>query len=1017
MRLTRRTRRCQIEPDELWIGVQVEVRILGPLEVRVGGARLPLGGARQRAVLAMLILRANHVVPLDALMDGLWGERIPDTATNTVQAYVSRLRKLSAADRDGPGPLLLHRRSPGYVLEIEPAAVDLIRFEELAGRGARELDTSPARACATWREAEDLWRGVPLAEFVGLPFAVVESHRLIEAHLGVVCARIDADLTMGHHAALIPELEALIAAHPLHETLRRQLMLALYRTGRPADALAAFRRAKSHVAESLGLDPGRPLVDLEAAILRADPALDLPAADPDRDPGDATAGDPTGHPAEVPSGLPAAHPPGAAAPATGPTPPAARPPTRLPPRNPHFTGRADALDGLHRRLRAPGRTAPREALHGLGGVGKTQLAVEYAYRHRDEYRIVWWIDAQQPVLIPAQLAALAGRLGHPTTGTPADIVDGLLAHLATVDDWLLVFDNAERPDDIDGYLPGGAGAVIITSRFPGWGSLGARLHVDVFARDETVALLRSRIPDIPVAVAAELAAELGDLPLAAAQAAAYVEQSDLDAADYLRRFRTRRAGLLARGDVLGYQGRVDTAWDLAFERLALVSPPAVELIRIGSFLAPEPVPLELFAAHPELLTDTLRELVPADPDLLSDAVGAAVALSLAGRRPGAFQLHRLVQAVVRHRLTPAEQAVAGAAAAALLAAAHPGDPTDPAGWAAYARLAPHVLALGAAADADAPGRRLLLDTVGYLTVRGETRAGRALAEDLLERWRSSLGPDHPTTLALAAMLTSVLAWSGEGRPAVDLGEDTLRRCRDTLGPDDPVTLGTATYLTSALAWVGEADRAAVLGHETLQRCRDTLGPDHPTTLASAGQWAFTLLGLGRLAAAGDLTVHTVARSTAVLGPDHPVTLTAACALTFVRAWSGSADRARPWGEETLDRCRRAVGVDHWLSLTAAAGLTFALAGGGRWDAAGRCGSAALERSRRLLGADHWVTLLAAAAYTTALVGLGDVGEAEMLGRDSVERAAGSLGPDHPVTENLRQQLALITPAPDGLPPE
>src|SRR3954464_2036750 len=267
---------------------------------------------------------------------------------------------------------------------------------------------------------------------------------------------------------------------------------------------------------------------------------------------------------------------------------------KVPPRNPRFTGRDGMLVELRRRLRAGEATLTVQALYGLGGVGKTQLALEYAHRFAADYDLVWWIDADQPVLIPDQLAALAARLDLPAGLTVAATVDRLLAELRGRGRWLLVFDNAERPGDVAGYRPDGAGHVLITSRAPGWGALGGRLEVDVLARAETIALLLARIPALGEELADELAAELGDLPLAAAQAAGYLEQTDLPPEDYLRRFRARRATLLARGDVVGYSGRLDTAWALSLERLRNQDPAAVLLLELAAFLAPESIPLTLF---------------------------------------------------------------------------------------------------------------------------------------------------------------------------------------------------------------------------------------------------------------------------------------------------------------------------------------------------------------------------------------------------------------------------------------
>src|SRR4051795_10406806 len=322
---------------------------------------------------------------------------------------------------------------------------------------------------------------------------------------------------------------------------------------------------------------------------------------------------------------------------------------RVPPRNPRFTGRDGMLAELRRRLHADEATLVVQALYGLGGVGKTQLALEYAHRFAADYDLVWWLDAEQPVLIPDQLATLAARFNLPAGPTVADTVDRLLAELRGRDRWLLIFDNAERPQQIAAYRPGGAGHVLITSRSPGWGALGGRMEVDVLARAETIALLRARIPALGEQLADKLAAELGDLPLAAAQAAGYLEQTDLPAGDYLRRFRTRRATLLARGEVVGYAGRVDTAWALSLERLRGEDPAAVQLLQLAAFLAPEPIPLALFSHHPELMEEPLRGTA-ADPDALADTVGALVGYSLIRRSADGFQAHRLVQAVIRQQL-------------------------------------------------------------------------------------------------------------------------------------------------------------------------------------------------------------------------------------------------------------------------------------------------------------------------------------------------------------------------------
>jgi DNA-binding SARP family transcriptional activator len=253
----------------------MEYRILGPLEVADRDREVLLGGGRQRSVLALLLLHANEVVPSERLIDQLWGDTPPQTAAKTVQVYVSQLRK-SLRNGEPDGPLLT--RGHGYVLQVGPGELDLQRFERALadGRNALEGD-APARAADLLREGLALWRGPPLADFAYEPFAQVEIARLEELRLTAVEQRIEADLALGRDSEVVGELEALVAAHPLREGLRRQLMLALYRCGRQAEALDAYREGRRHLVDELGIEPSGSMRELNDAILAQDPALGAPA--------------------------------------------------------------------------------------------------------------------------------------------------------------------------------------------------------------------------------------------------------------------------------------------------------------------------------------------------------------------------------------------------------------------------------------------------------------------------------------------------------------------------------------------------------------------------------------------------------------------------------------------------------------------------------------------------------------------------------------------------------------------
>jgi DNA-binding SARP family transcriptional activator len=250
----------------------MEFRILGPLEAEADGRRLTVGGTKQRALLAVLLLNANRVVPTERLIDELWDDEPPDTARKAVQVYVSKLRRLLGAD-------VLVTRSPGYLVQLEPGMLDLDRFEALR-QDARKAD--PADAADKLREALALFRGRPLADFAQERFAQGEISRIEELRLDALEERIEVDLRLGRHAELVGELDALVNEHPLRDRLCRQRMLALYRCGRQAEALEAYQAERRALVEELGIEPGRELRELHQRILNQDPALELEPVDGER---------------------------------------------------------------------------------------------------------------------------------------------------------------------------------------------------------------------------------------------------------------------------------------------------------------------------------------------------------------------------------------------------------------------------------------------------------------------------------------------------------------------------------------------------------------------------------------------------------------------------------------------------------------------------------------------------------------------------------------------------------------
>ena len=562
----------------------------------------------------------------------------------------------------------------------------------------------------------------------------------------------------------------------------------------------------------------------------------------------------------------------------------------IPARNPGFTGRDDLLAGVREQLLS-GDKAVVQALHGMGGVGKTQLAVEYAHRFAGTYDLAWWINAEQGGLIGDQAAALGLALGcvQPGAGTQT-VRAAVLAELRHRGRWLLVFDNAEDPADVAPWLPGGGGHVLITSRQRGWDEVAAPVEVDVLARAESVAILQARVTVLSGVDAGKLAAELGDLPLAIAQAAGFMADTGMAAEEFLALLRTRAGQLLAQGAPGSYPRSLAAATGLIADRLARQDPAAAELASVCAFLAPEPIPESLFTGAVSVLPGELAARA-ADPLAWRQTLAHLTRQSLARVDHRGLQMHRLTQAILRDRLTPAQAAATRRYAEALLAASNPGDPPNPVTWPRWARVTPHVLAADLAATDSPALRELVRYTCWYLIERGDARIARDLVNGLRQQWRDRLGEDHEHTLTAAHYLAWTLLEMGRHAESRDLNRDTLVRRRRVLGEDHPDTLYSAHNLAIDLRELGEVQAARDLNQDTLDRHRRVLGEDHPDTLRSATILAIDLRELGQVQAARDLNQDTLDRRRRVLGQDHPDTLRSAGNLVIDLRELGEADDA------------------------------------------------------------------------------------------------------------------------------
>jgi cellulose biosynthesis protein BcsQ len=739
----------------------------------------------------------------------------------------------------------------------------------------------------------------------------------------------------------------------------------------------------------------------------------------------------------------------------------------VPARNPSFVGREGQLNTLRDRFvgtdAGPTRTI---VLQGFGGVGKTQIAGEYVHRFGASYDLVCWVGCDQPALVRSSLAALTSPL-HLSERPGQEPVTEVVNALRRGDPyrrWLLVFDNADSPDDIASLIPQGPGHVLITSRNRRWQGRQARLEIGVFHRAESVALLRRRAPSLAEDMAAKLAEALGDLPLALEHAGAWHAETGMSAESYLGLLERSPRPLLLEGEIPTYPRPVASTWLLSIERLRQQEPLAARLAELCAFLGPEPISLQMFAG------DNLDELGdPADQALrdpleLGKAVRHITEHALARvvekdwdptsrerepskERDSCLEMHRLVQAVLRDDLTPQLRAAARARAQALLAAADPADPDTSQSWNRYALLRPHVRPAGAIHSTSRDVTELVRNVVRSLYSRRHLSDCRELAGETLQVWRDTLGEDDWRTLRIALDLADSLRALGDPVQARELDEAAQERLTRTLGRDHDLSLRAArafggdmrgmrqylqaraldekTYerfrlndwlnredginaannLAVSLRFVGDFRRALELSRDIPERARAQQPPAKDIyTLAFADNYARDLRECGFYLESLAVLENTKDQCASILGEEHPDTLRSLRNYAISLRWCGRENEARRISRSTLKALRSGLGPDNRETLATAVSLAYDLCLAGDPGAVDLARDT-FSRAQDTLGAENLDTLGAANALAVVNRQLGDTASAAAIAERTYDMLRSSLPPDHPFTYYAASNLA------------
>lgn len=706
----------------------------------------------------------------------------------------------------------------------------------------------------------------------------------------------------------------------------------------------------------------------------------------------------------------------------------------VPTRNMNFTGRNDILELLREsssgRATAvlPASGTPRspesdpipQGVHGLGGVGKTAIAAEYAWRYRSEYDLVWWIPAEQRSSVRGSLAELAQRLNleaPPSTGIDG-LIDAVREALRLGEPyrrWLLIFDNADQPEDLEGLIPTGPGDVLITSRNHRWESAVRTVSMNVFQPEESREFLLTRVRHgLTETEANRLAQELGHLPLALEQAGAMLSEGLMPADEYLRLLKEHTAEIMSAGrPASGYPTSMTAAWRLAVNAVDRNRPEALSLLRCCAFFGPEPIPRHVFRPGVQKAETKVGKILssPLNTAAVLSELARYALITLSGNT---VNVHRLIQALVRDELPPEEQQSYRREAQMILAAAVPGNPNDATTWPQFQALLPHVNAESAELhrSADSSVRGLVLGIIRYLYLSGDGQSALALAKRFLDQWTRDSGPDDEDVLRGQCDLGNVMRLLGQYAGSYRVTEEALRRANSALGENSPTALSLRMSFGADLRASGKFDAAREFNTETHTILERLYGPDDLRTLRSLTSIATDSLLTSQYTHAQD---HFELAYRSMYGPGTDSasldTLTAWIGIAWSLHLAGRSQNSFDVSRDALEYARNDAAMPEWhLSYLRAANIRVAASQRlpDEWHRALEIGEVALRTATHQYGDLHPDTIALMTSQSNLLSTMGPDyrSDALPLAQSAAYRCPDVYGQDHPYTYGCMVNLAL-----------